>query len=92
MVANGKRKIGELAIVGDIRIDGKVLTRARAKVIQKFCDTLVAIGVFAERVDDPDLTRTNSCGKCSRLGVSRDELDILDALAIRDRDGGDYLP
>lgn len=65
MVADCKRKVGELAVIGYVRVDGKVFASTRAKVVKQLCDSLVAVGVFAEGVDDPDLTRANGGGESS---------------------------
>jgi hypothetical protein len=48
---------------------------------------LSAIGIFSERVDDPDLTEVNCCSKSSGFGVARDELDVLDTATVGDGDG-----
>lgn len=37
----------------------------RAKIVEKFCNTLFAIRVCSEGVDDPDLSQMNSCCQCS---------------------------
>lgn len=91
MIADGKREIGELAVVGDVRVDGEILTRTWAKVVEQLCDTLVAVGIFAERVDDPDLPGSDSGGECSGLGITRNKFNVLDTLSIRDGDCRDYL-
>lgn len=65
VVTNRKREVGELAVIGYVRIDGKILTSAWAKIEEKLCDTLVSVGVFAEGVDDPNLTGTDGGSESS---------------------------
>lgn len=60
VVAEGDCEVGELSVVGDVGVDGERVLGFVAEIVEEFGDTLVALGVFAERVDDPDLTGTNS--------------------------------
>jgi len=91
MIAEGKREVGKLAVVGGIGVDGEVLTSTRAEIEEQLCDALVAIGVLTERVDDPDLARAYSGGEGGGLFVAGDKLDVLDTLTIRDSDGRNDL-
>src|SRR5690242_12008848 len=65
MVADCKRKVGELAVIGYVRVDREVFASTRAKVVKQLCDSLIAVGVFAEGVDDPDLTTANGSSEGS---------------------------
>jgi hypothetical protein len=91
VVAESKSEVGPLAVIRDVRVDGKVVAGLGAEVVKEFSNTTLAIGVRAERVDDPDLAGTNSSSKSSGLRVARNELDVLDTLTIRDSDSGDDL-
>lgn len=91
VVADCERKVSELAVVGDVRVDGEVVAGAGTKVEEELGNTLLAIRVLAERVDDPDLTGADGGGKSSGLGVAGNELDVLDTSAVGDGDGADDL-
>lgn len=91
VVAECKREVCEFPVVGDVGVNGEVVARLGAEVEKKLCNTLLALGVLAERVDDPDLTRSDGGGEGCGLFVSRDELDVLDAGAVGDGDGADDL-
>lgn len=54
VVSEGNCEIGELSIVGDVRVDGGRLLGFVPEVVEKFGNTLVAFGVLAEGIDDPD--------------------------------------
>lgn len=64
VVAEGKGEVGELSVVRDIRVDGEVLLGLVAKVVEELGDTLVAVLVLAEGVDDPSLAGADSTAEC----------------------------
>lgn len=91
VVAKREREVGELAVVSDVRVDGQVVAGAWAEVEEELGDTLLALGVLAEGVDDPDLAGADGGSDSSALLVARDEFDVLDTLAIGDGDRADDL-
>lgn len=60
VVAESDGEVSKLSIVTDVAVDSHRLLSFDAEVVEKFGDALVSVGVFAMRVDDPDLARTNS--------------------------------
>jgi len=69
------RKVGYL-------LDGDGVTGLRAKVEEQFNHTLVAIGILAQRVDNPELTQVHGSGDGSGFGVSGNELDVLNTATL----------
>ena len=63
-------------------LNGNRVTGLGTKVIEFLNYTLITIGVFAQRVNDPKLTQVYGSGDSSRFGVSRNELDVLDTTAL----------
>jgi hypothetical protein len=63
-------------------LDSDGVTGLGAKVIQQLNDTLVAVLVLTERVDNPDLSQVHSSSESGRLLVTRDELDILNTTSL----------
>ena len=55
VVAERDGEVGELAVVADVRVDGDGLLGLVAQVVEELCGALLAVGAFAEGVDDPDL-------------------------------------
>jgi hypothetical protein len=82
VVTISQGEVSELAVVGDVGVDGDVILGLAAKVDEELSDTLLAGRVGAEWVDDPDFTWGDSGSKSSRLGVAWDELDILDTTTL----------
>jgi hypothetical protein len=91
MVAQSNREVCPLAIIRDLRVDSGGLFGVLAQKGEKFGGTLTAVLVLAKGIDDPNLARANSGGKGSRLGMSRDELDVLDTTSIWEVNCGDDL-
>jgi hypothetical protein len=60
VVSNGDGEVGELPVVGDFGVNGGGGLGLGAEIVEEFGNALLAIGVFAEGVDDPDLTGANS--------------------------------
>lgn len=60
VVAERDGEVGELSVVGDVGVYGERVLGFVAEIPEEFGDTLVALGVFAEGVDDPDLAGANS--------------------------------
>jgi hypothetical protein len=60
VVAKSDGEVGELAVIGDVRVDGNRVLGLVTEIVEKLSDTLVALGVLAEGVDNPDLARTDS--------------------------------
>lgn len=60
VVAEGDGEVSELSVVGDVGVNGEGVLGFVAEIVEEFGNTLVALGVFAEGVDDPDLAGTNS--------------------------------
>lgn len=59
MVALGDGEVGPFAVVADVRVDGDVVLGLVAQVPEQLGHALVAVLVFAEGVDDPDLSESN---------------------------------
>jgi hypothetical protein len=55
-------EVSEFSVVGDVGVDGEGVLGFVAEIVEEFGDTLVALGVLSEGVDDPDLARTDSTG------------------------------
>lgn len=89
VVASSDGEVGKLSIVCEVGVDGRGSLGPGAKVVKQLSNTLLAVGVVAEGVDDPDLAGSNSSGKSSGLGMTRNELDVLDALAVGNLNGRD---
>lgn len=60
VVAERDGEVGELSVVGDVGVDGERVLGFVTEIVEEFGDTLVALGVFAEGVNDPDLAGANS--------------------------------
>lgn len=60
VVAKSKREVCPFAVVGDVRVNGNGILGLLAKVVEQLGNTLLAVGVLAEGVDDPDLARVDS--------------------------------
>lgn len=60
VVAKRQGEVSELSILGEIGVDSDRLLGLVAEVNEKLSDTLVALGVLAVRVDDPDFTSAHS--------------------------------
>lgn len=54
VVAQCQGKVGEFAIIRDVRVDCYGVLRLVAEVVEEFGYALFALGVAAEGVDDPD--------------------------------------
>lgn len=91
VVAQRERKVCKFTVVGDVRVDGEVVAGAGTEVEEEFGDTLFAVCVFAEGVDDPDLAGSDGGGERGAFLVAGDELDVLDAGAVGDGDCVDDL-
>jgi len=91
MISEREREVCEVAVVGDVGVDGEVVARAGTKIKEKFCDALFALRILAEGVDDPDLSWSDGGSKSSGFRIVGDELDVLDPSAIRDGNRGDDL-
>ncbi len=65
VVADSEGKIGKLSVVGNVRVDGDRLLSLGAEFVEELGDTLLAVGILAERVDDPDLAILDSTIKIS---------------------------
>jgi hypothetical protein len=63
-------------------LDSNSITSLGSKVKELFDHTLVAVRVFAQRVDNPNLAQVDSSSDSGRLGVSGDKLDILDTTTL----------
>lgn len=75
VVSEGDGEIGELSVVGDLGVDGGRGLGLGAEVVEKLGNALLAVGVLAEGVDDPDLTGANSA-MILLVGVSSWEWEI----------------
>ena len=84
MVSISEGEVSKLAIVGDVGVDGDIILSLWTEVDQKFSDALLAGGVCAEGVDDPDFAGCDGCGESCGLGVTWDELDVLDTATVGD--------
>lgn len=82
-----KLTVCELAVRSDVRVDGHGVTSFGTQVVEELGFAEFAIGILPERIDDPDLAQVNSSGNSSRLLVSWDELDVLNATTIGNSNG-----
>lgn len=53
-----------------------------SEVVEEFCYALLAGGVVAERINDPDLAEVNCCCESGGFWVSWDELHILNSTSL----------
>lgn len=60
VVAESEGKVGVFAVVGNVRVDGDRLLGLGTELIEKLSHALLAVGVFAEGVDDPNLAILDS--------------------------------
>jgi hypothetical protein len=58
------------------------ITRLRSKIVKKLSDTLSAITIASEGINNPNLTQMNSGCKCCRLRVTRNKFHILNATTL----------
>ena len=65
-------------------LDGDLIACFRTEIIEELGNTLLAIGICPEWIDDPDLSKMHSGGESSRLFVARDEFDVLYSAALDD--------
>lgn len=63
-------------------LDGDGVTSLGTEVVELLNHTLVAVGILAQRVDNPELTQVHGSGNSSGFGVTGDELDILDTATL----------
>jgi hypothetical protein len=77
----------ELAVGSDVRVDGHSITSLWSQVVEELSFAELAISIFPERIDDPNLAQVNSSGDGSRLLVAWDELDILNATTVGNGNG-----
>ena len=91
VVTKSDGEVGKLAVVRDVGVDGDRLLSLGAEAVEKLSNTLVALGVLSEGVDDPDLTRANGSSDGSSLLVTGDKFDVLNTLTVGDGDGGENL-
>src|SRR5689334_9475273 len=78
VVSEGDCEVGEFSVVGDVGVDGECVLGLLGEVDEEFSNTLLAGGVFAGWVDDPDLTGSDGGSESGGFRVSWDELDVLD--------------
>lgn len=71
VAADSDGEVGALAIRGDLGVDGGGVLGLVTEVVEELSNTLVAIGILAEGVDDPDLAGANSTVVC--MSESRQE-------------------
>lgn len=72
VVTKSDGEVSELAICRNVGVDGSGLLGILSEEEEFLSDTLVTIGILAEGVDDPDLTRSDS----SRILVSHWSLSL----------------
>ena len=58
-------------------LDRDLIARFGTKIIEELGNTLVAISICPERIDDPYLSEVHSGSESSRLFVARNEFDVL---------------
>lgn len=73
----------------DVRIDSNGVAGVGTEIVEEFSDAGVPVCVGFVRVDDPDLAQMDGCCEGSVIGVSGDELHVLDSAAVGDGDCGD---
>lgn len=59
VVAESEGKVSQLAVVANIRVDGDGFLGLFTEIVEELCDTLLAVGIGSEGVDDPDLARVD---------------------------------
>ena len=78
----GRLTVGVLAVGADVGEDGGGLASFGSEIEEELGRALFAICVFSEWIYDPDLTQADRGGECGAVWVARDELVVLDALAL----------
>ena len=64
VVSESQSEVSELAVIRDVRVDGNGLLCLVSKVVQELSNTLVALRILAEGVDDPNLSSLHSSNHC----------------------------
>ena len=70
VVSEREGEVGEGAVVCDVGVDGEVVAGFGTEVEEELCDALLALGVLAEGVDDPDLAGSDGGGEGGGLAVT----------------------
>jgi hypothetical protein len=65
-------------------LDGNGVAGLGAEVVEELGGTLLSAGIVTEGIDDPDLAEVHCCCEGGALGVSWDELDVLNSTTIWD--------
>ena len=89
VVGGRESQVDELAILGEIGVNGSGVASLGAEVVEKLGNALVSILVEFEGVNDPDLAKVDCSGKSCSIWVSRNKLDILDTATLWNGDGAD---
>ena len=82
MIAISEGEVSKFAVVGDVGVDGDIVLSLWTEVDKKLGHTLLAGGVCAEGVDDPDFAGCDGGRESGGLRVPWDELDVLDAATV----------
>jgi hypothetical protein len=69
-------------IIRKYLLDSDSITSFGSKIKELLDHTLVAVRVFAQRVDNPKLAKVDSSSDSGRFGVPGDKLDILDTATL----------
>ena len=79
-----KLTICESPVFSNVGEDSDAVTGPVSEIVKELGGTLLPIGVFAERINDPNLAEADGRGKCCSFRVPGDEFYVLNALALRD--------
>lgn len=81
-LSSSQLTICKSAVFSNVGEDSNRVASLLAKVEEEFRNSLVSVGVFAERIDDPHLTKVDGRRKGCGIWISGNEFDVLDPTAL----------
>lgn len=91
VVGSGQAEVQEFTVGTEVAVDSNDIASLWTKIKEELSNTLRAVWVEAEWIDDPNLTESDSCSNSCAFCVAGDELDVLDTATVGDGDGADDL-
>ena len=63
-------------------LDSDGIAGLGTKIVEFLDNTLIAIRIFAQRIDNPELAQVHGGSNGGRFGVTGDELDVLNTTTL----------
>lgn len=82
VIASCGSEVCVLSILSDGGKNGYFVLEVGTEAEESFDGPGFSRRIFAERIDNPDLTETNGGCECGRFRISWDELDVLNSITI----------